>query len=67
MHSEPPVLEFLRHKSLAELKAAHGVNVRADNACTKFILNYDQLEAKDGDPISEWYRDWETENSLQVA
>ena len=56
MHSEPPVLEFLRHKSLTELKATHGVNVRADNACTKFILNYDQLEARDGDPVSECCR-----------
>lgn len=45
------VQKFLRDRSLAELEAEHGVKARV--AGHKFSLNYDQIEAKDSDPLAQ--------------
>jgi len=45
------VQKFLRERSLAELEAEHGVKARV--AGHKFSLNYDQIEAKDSDPLAQ--------------
>jgi len=49
--SLPLVCTYLRSKSLADLEAEHGVYARIDRY--KFSLNYDQIEAKDSDPLSQ--------------
>jgi len=57
MTIRPPfVLDFLRTHSLTDLETAHGVYARWDNEGTKFSLSYDQLEAKDSDPVSQQCR-----------
>lgn len=51
--SAPLVLEYLRDHSIADLYAAHGVKVApARGAPYKASLNYDQLAARDDDPLA---------------
>lgn len=45
------VQKFLRNRSLSELQAEHGVKARVTGH--KFSLNYDQIEAKDSDPLAQ--------------
>jgi len=48
------VQEFLKHKSLNQLKAEHGINFRRDG--NKMSLNYDQIESRESDPLAKQCR-----------
>lgn len=50
------VKEYLRHHTFRELEKEHGVNARPNVMFDKFTLNYDMIDAKPGDPISEQCR-----------
>lgn len=47
------VVDYLRSKSLNDLATEHGVYGRISNCGLKVSLNYDQIEAKDSDPIAQ--------------
>lgn len=52
--TEHPISVLLRSRSVADLCAAHGINARWSTANpAKVSLNYDQLAAKNGDPVAE--------------
>jgi len=53
---QPLVIEYLRDRTFAELEEAHGVCARPNSTFDKFSLNYDQILAKNGDPVSEQCR-----------
>lgn len=55
-HNVPLVVNYLRTHSFGDLFTEHGVNVRPSADGSKFSLNYDQIEAKNGDPIAECCR-----------
>lgn len=51
--SRPIVLDFLRSRSFADLKTAHGVKTSiARSHPYKASLNYDQIEAREDDPLA---------------
>ncbi len=50
--NEPLVVEYLRTHSAADLLAAHGVKLSSGTRGYKASLNYDQLQAKDSDPLA---------------
>lgn len=47
------VVEYLKSKSLNDLATEHGVYGRVSKCGLKVSLNYDQIEAKDSDPIAQ--------------
>lgn len=47
------VQQYLLTHSLTQLAEEHGVYARWNGGRTKFSLNYDQIEATDGDPLSQ--------------
>lgn len=53
---QPLVVEYLRTHTLAQLEDEHGVCARPNAEFDKFSLNYDQIYAKNGDPVSEQCR-----------
>lgn len=54
MNSRPLVCEYLLTHSLEQLAEEHGVYARfSTKNPKKFTLNYNQLEARDADPISQ--------------
>ena len=55
-HNVPLVVNYLLTHSFGDLFTEHGVNVRPSADGSKFSLNYDQIEAKNGDPIAECCR-----------
>lgn len=53
---KPLVTEYLKTHTLKELRDDHGINVRFSKDMSKFVLDYDQIDAKFGDPVSEQCR-----------
>jgi hypothetical protein len=47
------VQEFLKTKTFGELAAEHGVYASFSKSGHKFSLNYDQIEAKEADPLAQ--------------
>ncbi len=47
------VQEFLQHKTLGDLVKEHGVYTSFSKSGHKFSLNYDQIEAKENDALSQ--------------
>ncbi len=54
--NKPLVVDFLKTRSFNDLFTLHGVNVRMSTCGTKVSLNYDQIAAKNGDPLAEQCR-----------
>ena len=50
------VQEFLKNKTFGELAAEHGVYASFSKSGHKFSLNYDQIEAKESDPLAQQCR-----------
>lgn len=53
---QPLVVGLLRTHTFHELEEKHGVCARPNARFDKFTLNYDQISAKSGDPVSEQCR-----------
>jgi len=53
---EPLVKEYLRRHTFRQLEEDHGVNARPNALGDKFTLNYDMIDAKSGDLVSEQCR-----------
>ena len=65
---EPIVKQYLLTHSFQELELEHGVCARQSTRdATKFSLNYDQLSAKSGDPLSEQCRGMVVRTKAPVA
>lgn len=47
------VVDYLKSKSLNDLATEHGVYGRVSKCGLKVSLNYDQIEAKDSDPVAQ--------------
>lgn len=47
------VQEFLENKTFGDLEREHGVYASFSKSGHKFSLNYDQIEAKESDPLSQ--------------
>lgn len=47
------VQEFLEHHTFKELQEQHGVYASFSKSGHKFSLNYDQIEAKESDPLAQ--------------
>ena len=47
------VQEFLETHSFKELQEQHGVYASFSKSARKFSLNYDQIEAKESDPLAQ--------------
>lgn len=47
------VQEYLENHSLGDLAREHGVYASFSKSGTKFSLNYDQIEARESDPLSQ--------------
>ena len=65
------VKDYLRDHTFQQLEDEHGVCARPNNVGDKYSLNYDQILAKNGDPVAEQCRglivrplafDWDTVN-----
>lgn len=56
VHMQPLIKEYLKTHSFQQLEDEHGVCVRFSNDGTKFSANYDQILAKNGDPLTEQCR-----------
>lgn len=52
----PLVIDYLKNRSLQELKDKHGVNFRPCKLSKKFSLNYDQLAASKTDELAQQCR-----------
>jgi hypothetical protein len=50
------VKDYLRRHSFQQLEDEHGVNARPNSTGDKYSLNYDQISAKNGDPLAEQCR-----------
>jgi len=50
------VRDYLRNHTFRQLEEEHGVCARPNATGDKFALNYDQILAKNGDPVSEQCR-----------
>lgn len=50
------VWKYLLDRSFDDLKREHGVHAQPNATFDKFVLNYDQIFAKSGDPIAEQCR-----------
>lgn len=66
---DPLVKDYLRNHTFRQLEEEHGVCARPNATFDKFSLNYDQILAKNGDPVAEQCRgmviraeEWETGN-----
>lgn len=53
---QPIVIDYLRTHTFAQLEDEHGVCARSSATLDKFSLNYDQIQAKNGDRVSEQCR-----------
>lgn len=56
MRMQPLIVEYLRCHSFQQLEDDHGVVARFSKDGTKASLNYDQILAKNGDPVAEQCR-----------
>lgn len=50
------VQEYLNHHTFQQLEDEHGVNARPNGTFDKFTLNYDMIDARPGDSVSEQCR-----------